>query len=36
MRIAVAIPCYKVTRHVLEVIQAIGSEAEAIYAEDDA
>ena len=36
MRIAVAIPCYKVTRHVLEVIQAIGSEAEAIYAVDDA
>ena len=36
MRIAVAIPCYKVTRHVLEVIQAIGSEVETIYAVDDA
>ncbi|TXJ05986.1 MAG: glycosyltransferase family 2 protein [Alicycliphilus sp.] len=36
MRIAVAIPCYKVTRHVLEVIQAIGPEVEAIYAVDDA
>jgi len=33
---AVAIPCYKVTRHVLEVIQAIGPEVEAIYAVDDA
>lgn len=36
MRIAVAIPCYKVTRHVLEVIAAIGPEVEAIYAVDDA
>lgn len=36
MRIAVATPCYKVTRHVLEVIQAIGPEVEAIYAVDDA
>ena len=36
MRIAVAIPCYKVTRHVLEVIQAIGPEVEAIYAVDEA
>ena len=36
MRIAVAIPCYKVTRHVLEVIQAIGPEVEAIYTVDDA
>lgn len=36
MRIAVAIPCYKVTQHVLGVIDAIGPEVEAIYAVDDA
>ena len=36
MRIAVAIPCYKVTQHVLNVIAAIGPEVEAIYAVDDA
>ncbi|SOE39687.1 glycosyltransferase family 2 protein [Delftia acidovorans] len=36
MRIAVAIPCYKVTQHVQGVIQAIGPEVEAIYAVDDA
>ncbi|RLJ37142.1 glycosyltransferase family 2 protein [Acidovorax sp. 106] len=36
MRIAVAIPCYKVTQHVLQVIQNIGNEVEAIYAVDDA
>lgn len=36
MRIAVAIPCYKVTRHVLGVIAAIGPEVERIYAVDDA
>jgi len=36
MRIAVAIPCYKVTRHVLGVIDAIGPEVSAIYAVDDA
>ena len=36
MRIAVAIPCYKVTQHVLGVISAIGPEVEAIYAVDDA
>ncbi|OJU92700.1 MAG: glycosyl transferase family 2 [Burkholderiales bacterium 66-5] len=36
MRIAVAIPCYKVTQHVLGVIAAIGPEVEAIYAVDDA
>lgn len=36
MRIAVAIPCYKVTRHVLEVIQAIGPEVTYVYAVDDA
>lgn len=36
MRIAVAIPCYKVTQHVLTVIAAIGSQVEVIYAVDDA
>lgn len=36
MRIAVAVPCYKVTQHVLGVINAIGPEVEAIYAVDDA
>lgn len=36
MRIAVAIPCYKVTRHVLGVIAAIPPEVETIYAVDDA
>jgi len=36
MRIAVAIPCYRVTRHVLAVIAAIGNEVERIYAVDDA
>ena len=36
MRIAVAIPCYKVTQHVLGVVSAIGPEVEAIYAVDDA
>jgi len=36
MRIAVAIPCYKVTQHVLGVIAAIGPEVEAIYTVDDA
>lgn len=36
MRIAVAIPCYKVTQHVLGVIEAIGPEVERIYAVDDA
>ena len=36
MRIAVAIPCYKVTRHVMDVIAAIGPEVEVIYAVDDA
>ena len=36
MRIAVAIPCYKVTQHVLGVIAAIGPEVHAIYAVDGA
>ena len=35
MRVAVVIPCYKVTRHVLGVIEAIGPEVDAIYAVDD-
>ncbi len=36
MHIAVAIPCYKVTQHVLKVITAIGPEVQVIYAIDDA
>ena len=36
MKIAVAIPCYKVTNHVMGVIAAIGPEVDAIYAVDDA
>ena len=36
MKIAVAIPCYKVTQHVLGVIAAIGPEVHTIYAVDDA
>ena len=36
MRIAVAIPCYKVTQHVLTVIERIGVEVSLIYAIDDA
>lgn len=35
-RIAVAIPCYKVHKHILDVIAAIGPEVERIYAVDDA
>ncbi|AVS93571.1 glycosyl transferase family 2 [Paracidovorax avenae] len=36
MSIAVAIPCYKVTQHVLGVISAIPASVERIYAVDDA
>lgn len=36
MRVAVAIPCYRVTRHVLGVIDAIPGSVERIYAVDDA
>jgi glycosyltransferase involved in cell wall biosynthesis len=36
VRIAVVIPCYRVTRHVLGVIAAIGPEVERIYCVDDA
>jgi glycosyltransferase involved in cell wall biosynthesis len=35
-RVAVVIPSYKVTRHVLEVIAAIGPECSRIYVVDDA
>lgn len=35
MSIAVVIPCYKVTAHVLSVIERIGPEVAAIYAVDD-
>lgn len=34
--VAVVIPCYKVTRHVLDVIAAIGSQVARIYCVDDA
>lgn len=36
MTIAVAIPCYKVTQHVLEVIRTIPASVSRIYAVDDA
>jgi dolichol-phosphate mannosyltransferase len=36
VRIAVAIPCYKVTQHVMGVIGSIGPEVTTIYAVDDA
>lgn len=36
MRVAVVIPCYKVTQHVLSVISAIGPEVDSIYVVDDA
>jgi dolichol-phosphate mannosyltransferase len=34
-RIAVVIPCYRVRRHILQVIGGIGAEVERIYAVDD-
>lgn len=34
--IAVVIPSYKVTRHILEVVRAIGPEVDVIYCVDDA
>jgi glycosyltransferase involved in cell wall biosynthesis len=34
-RIAVVIPCYKVTRHILQVLAAMGPEVWRIYAVDD-
>lgn len=36
LRIAAAIPCYKVHKHILEVIAAIGPQVQRIYAVDDA
>jgi dolichol-phosphate mannosyltransferase len=36
LRVAVVIPCYRVTGQVLAVIERIGAEVEAIYAVDDA
>ncbi|MDA7963939.1 glycosyltransferase family 2 protein [Ruegeria sp.] len=36
MRIAVVIPCFKVTRHIEDVIARIGPEVEFIFAVDDA
>ena len=34
-RVAVVIPCYKVTRHILAVIAEIGPEVDGIYVVDD-
>jgi dolichol-phosphate mannosyltransferase len=34
--IAVVIPCYRVTRHIRQVVAAIGAEVDAIYCVDDA
>lgn len=34
--VAVVIPCYKVTRHIQEVISGIGAEVKSIYVIDDA
>lgn len=35
MRIAVAIPCYKVKKHILDVIARIGDDVDTIYVVDD-
>ena len=35
-KIAVIIPCYKVTTHIMDVISGIGDEVQAIYIVDDA
>ncbi len=35
-RVAVVIPCYRVRRHILSVIEGIGDAADAIYVVDDA
>ncbi|EGQ7758576.1 glycosyltransferase family 2 protein [Vibrio vulnificus] len=35
MKVAVAIPCYKVKSHILSVIEGIGSEVDTIYVVDD-
>lgn len=34
--VAVVIPCYRVRKHILEVIKSIGSEVDVIYVVDDA
>ena len=36
LRLAVVIPCYRVTREILEVLARLGPEVEAIYCVDDA
>jgi dolichol-phosphate mannosyltransferase len=36
LRVAVVIPCYKVTHHILNVITRIGDEVQSIYVVDDA
>lgn len=36
MSVAVVIPCYRVRKHILEVIGAIGAEVQTIYVVDDA
>lgn len=35
MRVAVVIPCYKVTQHVMAVVEKIGPQVDIIYAVDD-
>jgi dolichol-phosphate mannosyltransferase len=35
LRVAVIIPCYKVTQHIAAVLEGIGPEVEAIYCVDD-
>ena len=35
MKVAVAIPCYKVKSHILSVIEGIGAEVDTIYVVDD-
>lgn len=36
MKLAVVIPCFKVTKHIVEVLEAIGPEVKRIYVVDDA
>lgn len=36
LRVAVAIPCYRVSAHILDVIARIGREVETVYCVDDA
>lgn len=36
LKVAVVIPCYRVTRHILSVLGAIGPEVSSIYVVDDA